>query len=117
MRPIYDPQGSVVAWLDDDRIIDLSGQHTALISSTSVITYSGKQMGMFEDGFFRDSGGGAVAFIENASGGPILPIAQIPPVPPVPTIPPIPPIPLIPYVPPVPLLSWSYLSWNDFLSQ
>lgn len=115
MEPIYDRQGIVVAWKNGNVIHDISGNAIAFINDTNVISYTGKHLGVLNNGFFRDHRGDAVAFMKGATGGPILPVLSVPPVPPVPAIAPVPPIPPIPPVPAVPSLSWSDLSWDKFI--
>ena len=63
------------------------------ISDGSVFSYSGKYLGILDDGFFRDRYGHAVAFMQGAIGGPILPLAELPPLPPLFPLAPLPPLP------------------------
>lgn len=86
------------------------------IEGKNVFSYSGKYLGEFEDGFFWDMYGNAVAFVEGASNGPLTPITEIPPIPPIHPIPPIPPVPPIPPIPPIHSLGWSQMTFEDFLS-
>lgn len=116
MNPIFNSAGSVVAWLKDDRILNMHGQHIALVRGNSVITYTCTQVGNFNNGIFRDFHGHAVAWIRGAEGGPLRPVPSVPPVPPVPAIPPVPPVPPVPWVPPVPSLSWSSKDWTAFIA-
>lgn len=77
-------------------IYDYSGRPVALLDGENIVSYSGKHLGWFHDGFVRDANGDAVGFTEGAHGGPITPIPAIPPIPPIPAIP------LIPSIPPIP---------------
>jgi hypothetical protein len=50
-----------------------------------------------------------------AIGGPLCPIRRIAPIPPIPRIAPIRSIRRIPPIPPISSLSWSGLTWGQFL--
>ena len=115
-KPIFDKRGKTVGWLGKNVVYSLNGNPKAFIEDQAVCAYNGEYLGIFENGFFRDRNGDAVAFIEGAEGGPLTPITEIPPIPPIPAIPPISPIPPIPPIPPVSSLSWSNLSWDDYLT-
>jgi len=115
MNPIYDKNERTVGWLAENVIYDIDDTPRAFIGNGAVFNYEGDYIGMPNSGFFRDKTGDAVAFMEGASGGPLLPVLEVAPVPPVPAIPPVPPIPPTPPVPPVPSLSWSNLGWEEFL--
>ncbi|WP_423816156.1 4-fold beta flower protein [Rhodocaloribacter litoris] len=115
MEPIFDRTGAVVGWLHEGRILDRSNRYRGFVKGDAVYAMGGQYLGRFRNGFFRDRSGGAVAFIQGASGGPLLPITQIPPVPPIPPIPPINPVPPIPPIPPVDSLSWG-VDWDEFLN-
>ncbi|WP_442892008.1 4-fold beta flower protein [Chryseobacterium sp. VD8] len=111
MTPIYDRHGRTIAWINNNFIYHLSGRQVlAFINNNSVFTYGSRHLGRFSNGFFRDRNGNAIAFIQGATNGPIPPIPQIPPIPPIPAIPPIPPI------PPIDSLSWSNLTWENFIN-
>jgi hypothetical protein len=116
MNPIFDSAGLVVAWLKDDRILNMHGKHIALVCGKSVITYTGVQVGNFGSGIFRDSHGHSVAWIRGAEGEPLRPVPSVPPAPPVPGVPPVPPVPPVPWVPPVPSSSWSSRDWTAFIA-
>lgn len=115
MTPVYDQQGICVAWLDDRSILDSSGRHRALIENTAVYGYDGKYLGTFEDGYFRDRQGYAVAFVEGAAGGPLTPLPQLPPLPPFPMLAPLPPLLPIPPIPAIPRFAWSPDGWEAYL--
>lgn len=118
MNSIFDRQGRTIAWVRDKYIYDLSGKQVlAFINNNSVFTYQGKHLGRFNKGFFRDKNGHAVAFVKGATGGPVTPVTQVTPISPIPSIPAIPPIPPIPPIAPIDSLSWSNLSWENFINQ
>ena len=115
MEPIYDPYGKTVGWLTNDVAYDIYGQPRAFLAGNDIVSYTGMHLGILDSGFFRDHYGNAVAFISSASGGPLPPIPEVPPAPPVPLLAPVPPIPPVPPVPALPSLSWSHLTWEEFL--
>jgi len=116
MQAVFDRRGVTVGWIDDERVLDLRVQHRAFVRGSALFGYDTRYLGTFSGGFFRDRAGNAVAFIRGASGGPLLPLTQLPPIPPLAPLPPLKPLaPLAPLAP-WPSLSWSKLSWEDFLS-
>ena len=115
MLPVCDSRGSVVAWLDSGRILDLRGAFHAFIHAGAVFTYSGGYLGTFTSGFFRDKQGHPVAFVEGAMNGPHLPVAGFPPVPPPVGVEPRQPILPVPPNPPTPARSWSGMSWAEYM--
>ncbi len=68
MQPIFDAQGSTVAWLNRDVIHDLDGSSLAFIRNGVVYAYDGEQLGWLHTGFFRDGDGDAVAFMDGCVG-------------------------------------------------
>lgn len=115
-EPIFDSGGKAVAWLNEDLIHDLDGIVVAFVLKTSVYGCAGRHLGFFASGFFRDLRGSAVAFVQGARGGPLLPHLRLSSGPPRFEPPPIRPIPQIPSIPAMPSLTWSELAWDDFLS-
>lgn len=115
MEPIFDRTGRTVGWLEDSVVFDMRPRHRAFIDAGAVFAYNRRYVGTLDNGFFRDRSGHAVAFMEGATRGPIPPVAAVPPVTPVPPVPPVAPVPPVPPVPPVGQLSWSAMSWEDFL--
>ena len=99
MNPIYDREGQVVGWKNDENIYDLDGSHAAVRNKENVYGPSGQHLGLLLEGFFRDHRGDAVAFLSGAIGGPILPTTSLPPIPPMPSTPPSPAKPSIPPIP------------------
>lgn len=115
MEPIYTRSGAVVGWLHQQRVIDRYNNYRGFLHNNALYSMNGQYLGRFNNGFFRDLFGNAVAFIKGASGGPLLPITQIPPIPPIPPVPPINPIPPIPPIPPIDSLIWG-VEWEDLLN-
>ena len=116
MEPIFAPSGTLVGWLENDVVFDTASRHIAHIQGGAVYTYTSRQLGYFDNGYFRDKVGDAVAFMGGCTGGPLPPIPPIPPIPAIPAIPPIAPIAPIASVPRVPSLSWSRLGWMEFIN-
>ena len=117
MTPIYNRQGRTIAWINKIYIYDLYGRNVlGFINNNAVFTFECKHLGWFKNGFFRDKSGYAVAFIQGANNGPITPITQIPPIPPITSIPPIPSIPPLHLTLPIDKLSWSILTWENYIN-
>lgn len=115
MNPIFDSQGLTVSWLRGEYVHDLSGNAVAFIKGGAVYLYSGQQIGWLMNGFFRDGYGNAVAFMRGCTGGPLPPLAELPPLAPLAALAPLRPLTSLPSLPPTPSLSWSNLSWEQFL--
>ena len=114
MDPIYDREGQVVGWLQDENIYHLDGSHAAVRNKINVYGPDGEHLGLLLEGFFRDHRGDAVAFLAGAIGGPILPPTSPPPDPPTLSLPPTPAKPSIPPIPAIPSLDWG-ISWKEIL--
>ena len=114
MEPTYDPRGKVIAWLNGENIYYLNGKHAAVLNGENLYGRRGQHLGVFLSGFFGDHRGGAVAFMEGASGGPLLPLASLPPLPPLPALAPLPAVPSLPPLPGLPSLRWSQVVWAQF---
>ena len=84
----------------------------AFVRDGAVFSRRRAYLGRFENGFFRDRTGAAVAFVEGAKGEPWLPPHEDPPIPPIPVIAPIAPIAPIP---PNARPSWSRLTWDSYI--
>src|SRR6266404_5497360 len=116
LQPIVDQQGVTASWLNENGVIhDREGEAIAFVRANAVDDYNGEQLGWFQNGFFRDGAGDAIAFMTGYVGGPLPPLHELPPIPPIPAIPPIPPVPAIPGIPPLPSLDWSDVTWEQFL--
>lgn len=116
MNPIYDREGHVIAWKNDENIYHLDGSHAAVKDNINVYGKNGQHLGILLEGFFRDHSGNAVAFLPGAFGGPLLPETSEPPAPPAPSTPPTPANPSIPPIPAIPSLDWG-ISWEEFINQ
>ena len=104
-----------MAWLNNQYLHDMRGRAFAFIQGGAVYLYNARQLGWLQNGYFRDGGGNAVAFLRDCSGGPMPPLAHLPPLPPLPALPPLPPLPPLSPLPPLFTLSWSNLSWPQFV--
>ena len=114
---IYGRGGTVIAWLEDDVIFDMCGRWVAFLDEVSVYSFTGKLLGFYEDGWFRDQRGEAVAFTPGCNDeGPVLPICEEPPLPPALDCPPVPTTPHLLAVSPMPGVDWSLQHWSEFLS-
>ena len=82
MYPIFNRKGKVVGWLHEKNIYGPGGKHLAFIKKENVYNHRGEHKGFFLDNFLKDSEGKAVAFIEGATGGPLLPETKKAPIPP-----------------------------------
>jgi hypothetical protein len=76
MDAIFNSTGHPVAWRYRDAIFNDAGKPLALIRNRNVFTVKGRYLGRFEDGFFRDPQGKAVAFHRGATGGPLPPVTE-----------------------------------------
>ena len=115
MTPIYNRTGKPVGWITARHILDLKGSPIAFLVEDSVISYSGRHLGFFDRGLFRDQRGSVVAFLPGAKGGPALPVAEMAPIPPAPINLPILPRLSMPPDPPIPFLNWSKTDWQQFI--
>ena len=115
LEPIYNRRGKVDAWFDGEAgdIYDRKAVPIGFVEGDAYFTRKGKYLGEFDAGVFWDSRGRAIAFLEGATGGPLLPLTSIPPIPPSPTVPPArPSTPLAPLAP-MQTLSWSDVDFTD----
>lgn len=69
MEPLYDQNGRVHAWLQEDtaRVINLRGQHVAFLRDDNVYDWSGNHLGWWVDGHMRDHRGSVVVFTRDAT--------------------------------------------------
>ena len=114
MLPIRDRTGKTCGWLNDSLLHDLTGRHVGyVVNHGHVFTYA--YVGHLDDGYFCDEAGDAVAWLDGAAGGPLLPVALPAPVAPIPQAPLMDPPPLpSPPVPQIPTHTWSSLTWDRF---
>ena len=74
MRPVFDRDGLLVAWLEDDAsLYDAVGMPIAYLDRDRVYSYGGAFLGWFTDGWFRDRTGSAAGFLEGSTGSADLP--------------------------------------------
>ena len=77
MRPVFDRDGLVVAWLGaDGSLYDPVGIPVAYLDRERLYSYEGMFLGWYVDGWFRDRAGSAAGFIDGSSGGPSRPAIQ-----------------------------------------
>ena len=115
-KEIYNHRGAVVGWIvGESDIFSRANLYIGFLEETNVFNAGGFYVGEFEDGFFWDRNGRAVAFIDGATNGPIIPITQIAPISPIHGITPIRPITPVTPVSPVHSLSWSQSAFEAFI--
>jgi hypothetical protein len=107
--------GKPVGWITARHVFDLKGSPVAFLNEDSLISYSGRHLGFFDRGLFRDHRGKVVAFLPGGKGGPALPVLETAPNPPAPARLPTLPGPPTPPTPPIPFLSWSKADWQQFI--
>lgn len=104
----YDRQGRGTHYVNTGgKMYTWGGKSVGFVRGEVVYNNRGVQVGRISRGWFRDVRGGAVAFTDGATGGPIPPIKQIARIKGIPAIPPIPAIPQIPRIAAIPSLGWS----------
>ncbi|MEM7625206.1 MAG: 4-fold beta flower protein [Planctomycetota bacterium] len=117
MQPVFGRCGTVVAWIQDEVLFDMTGRWIAFFDDDAVYSFKGKLLGFFEDGWFRDPRGDAVGFTEDANDqGPVRPVCDPVPLPPALDFPPVPTTPHIFPASPIPGLDWSLSSWGEFVT-
>ncbi|MBP2625568.1 MAG: hypothetical protein H6Q68_279 [Firmicutes bacterium] len=117
MIPVFNKNGKTIAWLKDSIVFAKDGSKAlAFIEQENIFSYSSKHLGIFQNGYFRDKKGDAIAFIKGASGDPFPPRPAIPPFPPRPCIPPEPPTPSVPSVSARASLAWSQTDWEAYIN-
>lgn len=115
MKPIFNRHGRTIGWLDNDVIYDRTNSYRAFIHEGNIFTYDARHLGIINQGIFRDKRGLCIAFMDEASGDPMLPIPEITPAPPIPATPPATPIPPIPPKIYAASYHWNPLKWEAFL--
>ena len=114
---IFDRTGRVIGWITSDQDIFIQGNHyVGFIERNEVFNVKGTYLGEFEDGFFWDRHGHAVAFVDGSHVGPATPVTHIGPITPVRPVLPIRPITPVTPVSPVHSMAWSSLTFSIFLS-
>ncbi|HZF71041.1 4-fold beta flower protein [Sulfuricurvum sp.] len=115
MKPIFNRHGRTIGWLYNGVIYDRNNCSRAFIRDSSVFTYDAQYLGVIKQGIFRDKRGLCIAFLDEASNDPMLPIPVITPAPPILPDPPATPIPpMAPEDSPASYY-WNPLKWEAFL--
>lgn len=115
MQFLYDHRGRAIAYINNGVVYLVPGTPVAFLHNEYVYSYSGVQIGTYEEGRMRDLNGNCVFFNSLDCGfGPLPPIPEIPPLPALAALPPLPPIPEIPHIKAIPTLSWSQFSGINF---
>lgn len=117
LLPVYGRCGTVVAWIDDDVLFDMTGRYVAFFDDATVYSFRGRVLGFYEGGWFRDTRGDAVAFTtDHDDQGPVAPVCDPPPLPPALDCPPHPTTPHVFPVSPVAGVDWSLQTWGEFIA-
>lgn len=115
MGPVFDKRGQVVGWLKDGFLYDPDLHLRGFIRDKGVFSKDSKHLGYFLHGYVYHKNGRAVAFIRGATMGPPKPMTQFTPIPRIPSKSRVLPVAPIPPIPSIRILSWSDLSWEEFL--
>ncbi|MDD5159473.1 MAG: hypothetical protein PHI47_05445 [Sulfuricurvum sp.] len=115
MEPIFNRHGQTVGWLFNGVIYDRKNCYRAFIRDGNIFTYDAQHLGIMYQGILRDRRGQCIAYMDEASADPRLPIPEITPAPPIPTIPSATPIPPIPPKVSHTSYHWNPLKWEFFL--
>ena len=114
---VFNKNGKTIAWLKDSIVFTKDGRKAlAFIEQENIFSYSSKHLGIFQNGYFRDEKGDAIAFIKGASGDPFPPRPAISPFPPKPCTPPASPAQSVPSVPIKASPSWSQTDWEVYIN-
>lgn len=116
MEPIFNRHGRTIGWLYNGVIYDRKNCYRAFIRDGNIFTFDSQHLGIIYKGIFRDKRGQCIAYTDDASDNPMLPIPSIPPTPPTLTSPPATPIPH--YTPSQTFPAsyhWNPLKWEAFL--
>ena len=115
MKPIFNRHGRTIGWLYNGVIYDRKNSYRAFIRDGNLFTFDSQHLGIIYKGIIRDKRGRCIAYMDDASADPMLPIPGITPTPPILKIPPATPIPHKPSK----ILSasyyWNPLKWEEFL--
>lgn len=116
MVDFYDRGGNAVAYCEDgENIYTWDGRPIAFLKSEKIFNYSGKLIGRFENGWFRDRDGKCLLFTAQAQGGPVTPVKKVKPVKGVKRVKPVKPVTEVPPVKPVNSLSWSNKAFDALI--
>lgn len=116
---LYDSAGRAIALLRNDGIVfSISGRALAFLDNEYLYSFSGRQIGTFEEGWIRDLSGACVLFAKGACGfAPIKPVCQVDPVPAVLCVPPVKPVPAVPFVKAIKSCGWSSIDLGTFFGR
>jgi hypothetical protein len=112
VQPIFDKDGTTVAWLQDDTVRDSQGGTIGFVADEALYTLIGQFVCHVTGGFFRDRDGAAIAFVEPHGIGPLTPLTRLPPPPPAASLAPLRPLFPVPPLAPLPSLTWSRVGWH-----
>jgi len=94
MRPLYDRDGRVAAFLRGDRIVSIRGDSVGWISDGRVYDYAGQHLGWWDTTHMRGPDGGVVVWLKGAENlGIMLPIPLVSPMSPADSLEPVRPTP------------------------
>jgi len=115
MKPIFNRHGRTIGWLYNGIIYDRKNHCRAFIRGSNLFTYNAQHLGIIHRGIFFDRRGHRIAYMDEASYDPMLPIPEITPPPPIPSSAPKAPA----YTFPSQILHgsrhWSPMKWETFL--
>jgi hypothetical protein len=118
MHALFNSRGKTIGWYSNFCFYSRDGREVvAWLHDDMVFAAGSRLLGIVRSDFIYDRNGYAIAFVNGASNGPVTPLPEVPPIAPVTTIPPVKPVPPVKPALPVFHLSWSSLSWEDFLRQ
>lgn len=115
MQPIFNRHGRTIGWLDNGVIYDRQNFCRAFIRGCNLFTFNALHLGIFYKGLFLDRRGQRIAYMDDASYDPMLPIPEITPPPPIPSSAPKAPIHAVPSKTLRDSHHWSPLHWETFL--
>jgi hypothetical protein len=115
MEPIFSREAYVLGWLKEGVVYDEAGQPRAFIHDRAVFNFDGQYVGRWENGYFRDEHGDAVAWIRGCHSGPSAPSPRV--IPTQPTLRAITVKPAVRVVPKAapPSAFWSEQPWSTYV--
>lgn len=115
MEPIFNRHGRTIGWLYNGVIYDRKNYCRAFIRDFNVFSYNAQHLGIIHKGVFFDKRGQRIAYMDEASYDPRLPIPEISPPPPIPSSAPQAPMNTVPSKTLRDSNHWSPLNWETFL--
>jgi len=115
MEPIFNRHGRTIGWLFNGVIYDRKNSCRAFIRDYNVFAYNARHLGSIYKGVFFDKRGQRIAYMDEASYDPMLPIPEITPPPPIPSSAPNAPMNTVPTKTLRDTHHWSPLNWETFL--